>query len=185
MKQGRTEDMKVAKVRDGEKFVLDDRGGVWEKVGAEEKGAVKARCFFGPRDVYGTEIMVDPNAYCYVIFEDRPKPFGRDAAVHREAVSVNPGSVSVVLLSTKIRIIDASSEELIQEIVHPTQEQLLAMSVAETIRLVPAGKRNPRVFGVSERAYDVGENAFYVSVMAERCGEKDDEDESRHGRDQG
>lgn len=162
--------MKVGKVRNGEKFVLDDRGGVWERVGDGEHG-VKARCYFGPRDVYGVEIEVDPNAYCYVIFEDRPKPFGREAAQAGVARSVI-GDIA----GTKIRIVTEDTAELIVEIIDPTQGQILSMSAAETLRLVPPGKRNKRIYHVSEFAYDLDENVFYLLVMSERVGGKDEDE---------
>lgn len=153
--------MKVAKVRAGEKFVLDDRGGVWEKIDENEKGEVKARCFFGPRGVFGTEIIVDPNAYCYVFLEQ--KSFSREAGLAPE------GS------GTKIRVVDEGSDELIREVMNPTASQFSAMSSAETIRFVPPGKRRARVYQVSEFCYDLDEDAFYLMVMPEQCGGKDED----------
>jgi hypothetical protein len=64
--------MKIRHVRVGEKFVFDDRGGVWEKVNDNT-----ARCFFGSRNDFRSEITLEnPDAFCYVMFEGREKPFG-------------------------------------------------------------------------------------------------------------
>jgi hypothetical protein len=157
--------MKVGKVRVGEKFVLDDRGGVWEKISDEgtEPGCkvVTARCFFGNPENFGKTIQIDPMAFCYVMFENRPKPFGRDAA------PATPGT-------TRVFIADDMSGDVIKEIFNPTPGQLTAFSSSDTIRFVPPGKRRIRVFHVSEFAYDVDEDAFYLLVMPEREVGKDD-----------
>lgn len=167
--------MKVAKVRDGEKFVLDDRGGVWEKVGVDADGKVKARCYFGPRGVYGTEITIDPEAYSYVMFEDRPKPFGRDAG------HAMPGPEQAISLGAKIRIVDEVEDTLVKEITDPSVGQLAVMATTERIRFVPPGQRDVKIYGVSDFAYDVDENILYLMVRAEH--EKDEEsDKHENGR---
>ena len=171
--------MKVSKVRDGEKFVLDDRGGVWEKVGVDVDGKAKARCFFGPRDVHGTEINIDPEAYCYVIFEGRPNPFGRDvdpATPIPARFSDNPPAVPHGFeVIAKIRIEDDSDDTLLKEIVDPTVGQLAIMSKMERIRFVPLGSSHVQVYNVSEFAYDVDENTLYLGVIPERGDQNDDE----------
>lgn len=168
--------MKVGKVRDGEKFVLDDRGGVWERTGSTNDNKVIAKCFFGPQSLYGTEIDIDPNAYCYVIFEG-PKPFGRDAAVVK-----TEGPVRIT--GMKVKIIDELNDVLVRDIIDPTNEQISILAASDTIRIIPHGKRKPCVFYVSEFAYDFDADAFCLLVMPER-EEKKDEDEDDKGNTQG
>ena len=154
--------MKVAKVRVGEKFVLDDRGGVWEKLEAGSNGDVRARCFFGPRSVYGTEIIVDPNAYCYVIFEGREKPFGKDYPDRREDTPVAPvlpavaGAINIVIVT--------EDDQVLVDIPNATMAQLIAFSTAEEFKLTPPGKRNPRGYSVSEIGYDADKNVYGIAV---------------------
>jgi hypothetical protein len=162
--------MKVGKVRDGERFVLDDRGGVWERTG-NNHNMVIAKCFFGPQSLYGTEIEIDPNAYCYVIFEG-PKPFGRDAAVAKVEGHAR-------ITGMKIKIVDELNDVLVRDIIDPTNEQISILAASDTIRITPHGKRKPCVFHISEFAYDFDADAFCLLVMPEREEKKDEDDRER------
>lgn len=175
--------MKVGKVRAGEKFVLDDRGGVWEKVGESEQGLIQARCFFGPRGVYGSTVEVDPRAYCYVIFEGRDAPI-QDTVKEATSGVGNAASSGPAMSGIRMRIFDGDKDTLVKEIENPTLAQITAMSAAEVIRFVPPGKRRVRVYQISEYAYDMDENVLYVEVLNQRIGVKD-EDEDREDRSQG
>ena len=82
--------MKIRHVRVGEKFVFDDRGGVWEKVNES-----LARCFFGSRNDFRSEITLEnPDAYCYVMFEGREKPFG-NSGVDDNSVGMLAGASGI------------------------------------------------------------------------------------------
>ncbi len=154
--------MRVAKVRDGEKVVLDDRGGVWVKTGVNDQGKTVLRCFFGPMDVFGKDIEVEPSAYCFVIFDDQ-----RIEAKKTEPVA--PPVVPVGVL--KVKILDEDTQELIQEFVGLTNSQIAALSSVETLRLTPPGKKSAVVYHVTEFAYDMDGNTLCVMVMPERTGE--------------
>jgi hypothetical protein len=156
--------MRVSKVRIGEKFVLDDRGGVWERTGANDEGVV-ARCSFGPRDVFGKEFTIDPLAYCYIIFEES-KPFGEYASQNIPDSDVNP----------TIRVVDEESDTCIHEIVNPTSSQIACLSSAETLRFTPPGKRRHRLYSVSEFAFDLDANEFYLLVLSGTMGGRDEDD---------
>ena len=163
--------MKVGKVRMGEKFALDDRGGVWEKTGDFSNGEVKARCFFGSREAYGTEVAISPDAYCYVMFEDRPKPFGRDT-VPRELASASSG--------LKVRIIDDQKDILVREIESVSPAELSALMTSERMRLIPTGKQELTTFTRSEVDYDLEEHILYLLVNLEERDEDDRRDRSDH-----
>lgn len=153
--------MRVAKVRDGEKVVLDDRGGVWVKTGVNDQGKTVLRCFFGPMDVFGKDIEVEPSAYCFVIFDDQKK-----------TEPVAPPVVHSGVL--KVKVLDEDTQELIQEFVGLPMSQVTALSSVETLRLTPPGKKSPVVYHVTEFAYDMDENTFCVMVMLEKTGDIED-----------
>lgn len=180
--------MKLGKVKSGEKFVLDDRGGVWEMIGIDPSGYMRARCSFGPRGVFGTEVVVDPNAYCYVIFEGRPVPFGKEAGQWSGGDQSPEDDASkktrTISTSTRIRIVDEATDELLAEISNPTMHQIVILSSSETIRLTPHGKRRARVYQVIESPYDMDEDILYVMVLTEKVGGKDEDDESEIGKNQ-
>jgi hypothetical protein len=149
--------MRVAKVRDGEKVVLDDRGGVWVKTGVNDQGKSVLRCFFGPTDVFGKDIEVEPFAYCFVIFDDQKTEPVAPPVVH-----------SGVL---KVKVLDEDTQELIQEFVGLPTSQVTALSSVETILLTPPGKKSAVVYHVTEFAYDMDEKTLCVMVIPERNGE--------------
>lgn len=158
--------MRVARARDGEKIVLDDRGGVWIKTGVNEQGKTMLRCFFGPPDVFGKDIEVDPSAYCFVIFDKKEET----------ETAVVPPSISPVVPSggIRVKVLDEDAQVLIQEFVGLTNAQITALSSVETIRLTPSGKKSAEVFHVTEFAYDMDGNTLCVMVMPERTGETDE-----------
>lgn len=75
--------MKLGKVRVGERFVFDDRGGVFQRVSWE-----KARCIYGSS--FGTEIDINPDISVYAIF-DREKSMRMNK---REPEQESPGPVT-------------------------------------------------------------------------------------------
>jgi len=166
--------MKVWNVEKGEKFVLSDRGGVWEKIGTgicdkDGKGSiVSAKCIFGEPHVFGTTISIDPNAYCYV---------------HRTFI---PISQTLSVQKTRIVIVDDFSGEVVKKILNPSDSQLSALSSADTIRFTPDGSKEPVVFHVSEFAYDVDKNEFLLLVIhdcGQDCGYNESIDSKNGGKD--
>ena len=149
--------MKLSKVRVGEKFVLDDRGGVWEKI-AEGK----ARCFFGSRDMWNKEIDFEQDVYCYVIFEGRPKPFGKDAGKWEGPVEAPASSV---IGGTRVRIVDEGEDCLVKEIEQATPSQINMLATSEALRFIPDGKSALCEYQVSERKTDMDDNTYYVFVI--------------------
>lgn len=174
--------MKVGKVRVGEKLVLDDRGGIWEVIGIRsESGVVAMRCFFGSRELYGTTVEVDPQAFCYVIFEDRPKPFGREAAAYRAPIQPKEVEATQIVSSgTKIRVVAESDGSVLDEIANATPTQLAAIVGSGIFRHTPAGARNKVAYQVSETAYDRDDDTFFLLVMPQREGGRDEGDSGHH-----
>lgn len=165
--------MKVGKVRVGEKVVLDDRGGVWEVIGIRsESGIVGMRCIFGSKEQFGTTIEVDPRAFCYVMFEEQIKPFGREA----EPIRIKPEetrrmeATQIVSSGTKVRVVEESDGTVIDEIANPTPTQIAAIVGSGIFRHTPPGKRRKVVYQVSDTAYDRDDDIFFLLVLPQRDG---------------
>ena len=152
--------MKVEEVKIGERFILDDRSGVWEltsnilRSGVDEN---KALCVFGSKELFGTTISVDGNAFCYVIHENAVRQL-HDTGIHQSTIDK----------PLKIRIAEEGTDDVLREIVNPTERQIAVLSSVETLRLIPLGKRIPRVYCVVEFAYDMDDNEYYISVIPQR-----------------
>jgi hypothetical protein len=142
--------VKVRQIRIGEKFVLDDRGGVWEKT-----SDLRARNIFGARPVYGTEIDLNEDAFCFLIFEK--------AASEPQA---------------KIVIYDEDKDVVLFEINDLSPDRLQFLISADALRMIPPGKRNPRKYRVTDHAYDAVVDTYYVIVIPEIVG-KDADDEGQ------
>lgn len=76
--------MKLGKVRIGERFVYDDRGGVFQRISWE-----KARCIYGSN--FGTELVVNPDMSVYAILDRQrvPRPSKNEASDDCSAGVVN------------------------------------------------------------------------------------------------
>ena len=157
MEQG----MKLSKVRIGEKFVFDDRGGVWEKV-AEGK----ARCFFGSRDMWNKEIDIPADGYCYIPdFDPRHKPNKPNKEEAPDATwTVKTTQESS---SMRVRIVDEENECLVKEMENVSMDKIAALGVSKTIRLTLPGKSKPREYSVTECRCDMDDGTFYVMVTPE------------------
>ena len=135
--------MRVRQVRIGERFVLDDRGGVFVKTGERT-----AKCLFGHRDVYGREVDVDENAYCFVIFKpEEPKP----------EIPFRNGKTRVV-------IYNEDDDRVLFEIPNVSESGFHSLIVSETVRIKPPNERASRTFHVVGNAYDVNEDRHYLFV---------------------
>ena len=157
--------MKLSKVRIGEKFVFDDRGGVWEKVADG-----KARCFFGSREMWNKEIDIPAEGYCYIPNFD-PRCKGPN-----EVVSTPVSSVRLAQ-GTRVRIIDDENTCLVKEIENASASQVAALGASKVLRLTPPGKSKLREYSVNECRCDMEDGTFYVMVTPEAF---EDEDQSRN-----
>lgn len=151
--------MKIGNAKVGDKFVLDSRGGVWERMDKTEGDVISAKCVFGKKEDFGTVILIPVEEYCYVIFEEK------DSSVRVESQEVN---------MPKIKVIDETIDTFLKEFSHPTMAQVNILASVDTIRLTPIGKRRSRTYLVSELAFDADTNTFYLLVMEENNGGKDD-----------
>jgi hypothetical protein len=147
--------MRMDRVRIGERIVLNDRGGVWEKIDDN-----RAKNVYG--EAYGTEIEVLPDTPVYVHFGDRrhnPRQFS-GSRFHRqesprelrpkqspnvppekEVESPKPAMSERVQEGIRIAIVD-EDEKVITEIVGATVAQVAAYTSVEAIGLNIEGSLN-------------------------------------------
>lgn len=138
--------MKANRVRVGEKFVLEDKGGLWQKLGTDEQGVMKARCIFGNKEDFGSEVIVDPLAFVYVIFERTDN-----------APSQSQGGL-------KIMVGDEDSEDTLLEIKDASSAQVAAFASVEAIMLKAPRGHKEREYTVSQTMLNPEQNTFYVVV---------------------
>ena len=157
--------MRSSGIRLGEKFVFEDKGGVWEKVADG-----RARCVFGSRDDYGREIDIGQDCFVYVMF-DKPKP--ERARSYVSAVQ-SAGGVRVIL-----RDDDDDSVVMEYENVSPAMVAAIAASDEMAVRI---GRSKLRCV-VMDMAVDVEENAMCVLVRGGEAigGDYDGRQDDREG----
>ena len=151
--------MKLGRVRIGNKFVFEDRGGVWIKT-AEDR----AKCFFGKREEYGTEISIGPDAFAYILYEREY----RQAPVQ----SMNGSGM-------KVLVVDEEDESVVMEIAEASPSQVSAFVGTENVRIKPPRKRLFQNYMVAETYVVPDENALYVICRKERVIGREEDDE-RH-----
>ena len=144
--------MRSSGIRMGEKFVFEDRGGVWEKV---EEG--RARCVFGSRDDYGREIDIVQDCFVYVMF-DKPK---YDRAP-RVAAPVNVGGGGGI----RVILRDDEDDSVVMEYEDVSPAMVAAIAAADEMAARPPRKMKRR-YRVMDTAVDVEENAMCVLVRSE------------------
>ena len=149
--------MKLSKVRIGEKFVFDDRGGVWEKV-AEGK----ARCFFGSREMWNKEIDIPAEGYCYIPDFD-PRHKAKEDVPAGTWTSTTTQDVS----GTPVKIIDEENECLVKEIESASASMIAALGASKVLRFKISGKTTQMEYNVSECRLDVDDGTFYVMATPE------------------
>ena len=162
--------MKVERVKVGDRFVVDDRGGVWERIEdnpGSAVGTIDARCVFGSREIFGTETSFDQNAYCLVI---------------KDGKHFHPRETEPNTKTTRVIVIEEWNDTIVKEMGRLTHEQISVMSSSDTIRITPQGKNDSCVYMVSELAYDMDDGVLYVLVIPERDGGNDDQDENKEER---
>ena len=169
--------MKIEKARIGEKLVLDDRGGVWEKTGVCN-GLVQLRCYFGGKDMFGKQIEVDPHVYCYIIFDDSVKQENHEYKTPEERLSLLKKEECGEEFRDKcsgiqIKIVDELSDTLLETINNLTIDKITAISASDIIRFILPNCKNQSVFHVSTFAYDINENVLYIMVLPEREPDKE------------
>ena len=153
--------MRASGIRLGEKFVFEDRGGVWEKV-----TPVSARCVFGSRDDYGSEIQIGPEAFVYVMF-DKPKP---ERAVRVQSQAQASGGIRVIVR-------DAESDSTLAEYEDVSPAMVVAIAAADEMALTPSRRRKQR-YVVMDTAVDIEESA--VCVLVRGAGSIGGEDDDRY-----
>lgn len=151
--------MRASKIRNGEKFVLEDIGGVWQKIGTDAHGGINARCVFGKKGVFGIEAPIDPSAYVYVIFDDSGK-----------GTCANDG----------IRVVvgDEDTQKVLFEIKDASASQVATYVSVESLVLRPPYKHKSREYAVCETMYSPDENTLYITVrntvVLDKEGDRDD-----------
>ena len=156
MEQG----MKLSKVRIGEKFVFDDRGGVWEKT-AEGK----AKCFFGSRDMWNKDIDIPAEGYCYIPdFNPRHKNCKDEGHTENDSTFSNEAKT---IHGTRVRIVDEDAECMVKEIESASDGQIAILGSSKTLRFTPPGKIKPIEYCVLECRCDMDDGTFYVMVTSE------------------
>ena len=157
--------MRLAVVRNGYKFVFESRGGVWQKIADD-----KARCIFGSKEDYGTEIPISSDTFVYGLFE-RPRYASHDSV----PVVARNGS------GMKIVIGDVDDDTVIMEIVDASPAQVAALSAVRVLRLKAPRKRIPREYGVLDTAMDISENTLYVMARPDvPVGKEEVEEEEKN-----
>jgi hypothetical protein len=149
--------MKSGAVRTGERFVFEDRGGVWEKV-----ADARCRCVFGNRDDYGKEIDLPQDVFVFVMFDGK-KP---ERAQSRGRVAGG---------GTRVVLVDAYDGSVVAEYEDVGSAMVAAMASADEIGVRLPRKRNKRQYLVMDMAVDVEENAVRVLVRLDEAAGTDKE----------
>jgi hypothetical protein len=167
--------VKLGKVRVGERFVFDDRGGVFQRISWE-----KARCIYGSN--FGTEIDINPDISVYAIFDrDRSMRLNKREEPDTESqapltasvpVSIIPAPVSETAGSSAvpgiwtqntqtmttpiegvIRVVFVDEEDkLVGEIPAASAVQVAALTKSDFIKLAIDGV--VKIFRVSDVGFD-------------------------------
>ena len=149
-------DMNVSNIKNGDKFVLQGRGGVWIKNSVDkDTGMIKAKCLFGVKEEYEKDFDLEPELFCYVLYD------------YKKAVESAPAVPSGDSCSVRVKIVDDLANVVVKDF-RPSREQFIAIANSETLTGVPLGKRKSRNYHVCEFAYDFSEDCYMVMVMEER-----------------
>ena len=184
--------MKLGKVRIGERFVYDDRGGVFQRVSWE-----KARCIYGSG--FGVELDINPEMSVYAIFDKEKStrinkhevpvdtgmvaPAEVNTAEVQESVAVpvnapavvqdhlveSEGYVGIVCqppmmsLDSGLRVVFTDDKDrVINEIACVSSAEVSALLRSDFIKLKVGG--SVKVFHVVDVGYDTDEKTLYLSV---------------------
>ena len=157
--------MRVRDVRMGTKFVLEDRGGIWEK-----RAETTARCVFGGKEQYGKDMEVDPEAFAFGLF-------GMAAAVQAEQAAPVPRRNLVDGAGLRVTVVDGG-EAVLAECGDAGPALAVALSSADWILVTPPCKRRKREYLVVDTYVDLDERSMRVEVREEEsAGGLDSEDE--------
>lgn len=160
--------MRLGQVRNGSKFVFEDRGGVWQKTADD-----RARCIFGKKGEYGTEIPVSSESFVFGLFD---RPFDRSRGPSREpAPTMVAGGGHG--MGMKVVIADVDDETILMEIADATAAQVAALSVVEGFRMKAPRKRIPREYRILDTAVDVSENTLFLMVRPDKVAGKEETEE--------
>ena len=165
------------KVRIGERFVFDDRGGVFQRVSWE-----KSRCIYGSN--FGTELEIDPEVSVYAIFDKDKFTKANRHESSEESVDPEPTAVPVRSFSRgsemdatwqqtttttpvegvtmKVAFID-ESDKVLHEIECVSAAQVAALTGSDFIRIkVP--NMDVDVFRVSDVGFDYIDQKLCVTI---------------------
>lgn len=137
--------MKLRGIRVGMRFVLEDRGGLWEKL-----SETRARCVFGSRDDYGREIEVDPDAFVFGLFNSDRSALARDGA------------------GIKVVIVDSDTDEIMAEYADANVSMVTALAAVEGLRFRLPRKNRKRDYLVMETMLDVNDGVLCVVVREDK-----------------
>jgi len=149
--------MRVRGLRDGTRFVLEDKGGIWEKV-----SDTRARCVFGNRDDYGRESDVDPDAFAFGLF-DRP---GRGTENRADAGT-----------GLKVVILDDDTETVLVEYRDVGAAMVAALTATEMVRIRLPRARKKRQYMVMDTCLDPEDVTLCILAREDKSfGQNDDDD---------
>ena len=139
--------LRLRNVKMGEKFVMSHEAGVWKKVASN-----RARCVFGPEDVFGKECDTSPDVSVFVIPREHAKPM---AGPEKRSVVEGDGLFGVVLIDSE------------DKVVHQTRVTNSVASIcagAGRVRIMLPRKKKPTVFSVVDSGYDFVEGSLLLEV---------------------
>lgn len=140
--------IRLRNVRLASKFVFLSDPGVWKKVTNN-----KARCIFGPQDLYGEEAEINPDAEVFVI-DDPPPP--------RETLRIPPPSGNE---GVRVVFEDAGENILLDRVVPWQDAMAMAQSDVVVVRSSPSRKE---IWDIGEVGFDVEEHALCFEVFLRR-----------------
>ena len=152
--------MKLSRVRLREKFVMVDRGGVWEKIGPD-----KSRCIFGGNGIVGKEDIFNPESPVFVIFDaERPRTIYKNPKFKASEIQEPPANPSMNLNGTVRLVICDEDEKPLLDFADISAEEAVMMTRAEFFRFTKTGESKPSLLMVDDYAYDLDTKTFYLSV---------------------
>jgi len=135
------------------KFVFRDEPGVYKKVSSN-----KARCVFGPKEAYNTEVGIDPDSEVFVIDGERPRET-RPPTISRIDSSSGNELVKVVF--------EGEDDVVLCERTLPWNEAL-SMVRADVVVARLAPRRRKEIMDIGDVGFDMEEKTLYFEVLSKR-----------------
>lgn len=146
--------MKIKGLRMGTKFVLEYRGGLWEKI-AENK----AVCVFGDRESYGQEIEVDPEAFAFGFFE-RP--------VARREPDSNIKMSPEMSTGIRVTMVDSETDTVLVTYEGVGPSALAAISMADSLGVLLPKRRKKREYVIMDTHFDMEDRGLVVVIREDK-----------------